>query len=293
MFKKFAPYLISIAAAFLAMTALGYISINGALRKNLGESVEAAGLRADMRAALILLFVAGLVLAIALALVGLRMAAKQTRDEAASQYKSQFLARISHEIRTPMNAIIGMSDLALQASLAAKPREYVEDIRQAGYNLTAIINDMLDISRIETGSLVISPAPYALSSLINDIINLIRVRIVDKLIVFSVNVDNRLPNALYGDVGRIRQVLVNLLSNAATFTHEGYIRLSVEGTKDGAGNIALVFTVEDNGAGIKQEEIENLFENFVQKDTARHRSTEGYGLGLATTRILCRAMGAT
>ncbi|GHV45084.1 hypothetical protein AGMMS49546_30140 [Spirochaetia bacterium] len=245
-----------------------------------------------------------LILVILLSVMITRLSMAQMRAVDSSHNKSVFMARMSHEIRTPMNAIIGMSELALRTNLAPKAAEYVTGIKQAGYNLLSIINDILDLSRIESGSLTINTAPYALASLINDVINVIRVRIADKPLVFSVNIDSNIPNHLLGDESRIRQVLINLLSNAAKYTNEGFIRFSLEYAPVKADNtdsaadsvtdssdIQLTFTIADSGIGIKPEDLDKLFGNFVRLDVKRNRNVEGTGLGLAIARNLCQAMG--
>ncbi|MDR3139558.1 MAG: response regulator [Treponema sp.] len=215
------------------------------------------------------------------------------RAESASRAKSAFLARMSHEIRTPMNAIIGMSELALrEESHPNLMAEYVNDIKHAGHNLLAIINDILDFSKIEAGSLKITPVSYSLASLINDVISLVRVRIIEKNLLFTVNVDASIPNNLWGDEVRIRQILLNLLSNAAKYTHQGYVKLTVRGSPEKEeGLLSLYFEVADSGIGIKAEDTEQLFGDFVRVDLERNKGIEGTGLGLAITRNLCRLMG--
>jgi signal transduction histidine kinase/CheY-like chemotaxis protein len=213
----------------------------------------------------------------------------------ANRAKSLFLAQTSHEIRTPMNVVIGMSELALRADSLSKAQEYVEGIKQAGMNLMTIINDILDISKIEAGTLEIKPVPYSLASLLNDVISTIRLRVAEKPIIFLADVDPLLPNDLLGDEARIRQVLVNLLSNAVKYTNEGFIRLTVRGQPAGgelgARKISLVFTVADSGIGIKEEDIPSLFFRFTRLDLQTNSGIEGTGLGLAIAQSLCKAMG--
>ncbi|MDR2102408.1 MAG: response regulator [Treponema sp.] len=214
------------------------------------------------------------------------------RAESASRAKSAFLARMSHEIRTPMNAIIGMSELALRAETCPNlMMEYVNDIKQAGHNLLAIINDILDFSKIEAGNLELIPVSYSLASLINDVISLVRVRITEKTLLFTVNVDASIPNNLRGDEIRIRQILLNLLSNAAKYTHQGYINLTVTGSAAADGNFTLYFAVTDSGIGIRTEDTELLFGDFIRLDPGQNKAIEGTGLGLSITRNLCRMMG--
>ena len=212
--------------------------------------------------------------------------------EQANKAKSSFLAQTSHEIRTPMNVVIGMSELALRADTLAKAQEYMESIKQAGQNLLTIINDILDISKIEAGTLEIIQAPYTLASLLNDAISMISLRVAEKPIVFIVDVDPALPNNLLGDVVRIRQILLNLLTNAVKYTREGYIRLALTGERSGEENcITLSFEVSDSGIGIREKDIPALFQRFTRLDMKKNHGIEGTGLGLVITRNLCRAMG--
>ncbi|AEF84417.1 sensor protein GacS [Treponema primitia ZAS-2] len=214
---------------------------------------------------------------------------KANQSESANIAKSRFISNMSHEIRTPMNAIIGISELALREETPPRLTEYLSEIRQAGNNLLSIINDILDFSKIESGKLQIINAPYLLSSLLNDVVNIIRIKVGDKPIIFLVNVDPRLPNNLIGDESRIRQILINILSNAAKYTKEGYVKLTVSAqAKDGSLN--LIFETADSGMGIRKEDFVHLFGDFVRLDETRTRGIEGTGLGLAITRSLCRAM---
>ncbi|MDR1905289.1 MAG: response regulator [Treponema sp.] len=211
--------------------------------------------------------------------------------EAANKAKSSFLARMSHEIRTPMNAIIGMTELALRDADASPLQEYLSNIRQAGSNLLSIINDILDLTRIESGNFYLNPSSYGLASLLNNVINVIRVRFSEKPILFLVNIDAGLPNNLYGDETRIRQILFNLLSNAVKYTLQGFIRLTVTGTSEGEDRILLKIEISDSGIGIKEEDLEKLFGDFVRLDSERNKGVEGTGLGLAITKRLCIQMG--
>jgi signal transduction histidine kinase/CheY-like chemotaxis protein len=215
--------------------------------------------------------------------------------EQANRAKSAFLAQTSHEIRTPMNVIIGMSELALRANALPKALEYVEGIKQAGMSLLSIVNDILDISKIEAGTLEIKPGPYSPASLLSDVISMIRLRAAEKPLDFVAETVPSLPRQLFGDEARIRQILINLLTNAVKYTNEGFIRLSVRSQAAGgpadAGSINLVFEVSDSGIGIREEDMSSLFTRFTRLDIKKNYGVEGTGLGLAITRSLCRAMG--
>jgi signal transduction histidine kinase/CheY-like chemotaxis protein len=212
--------------------------------------------------------------------------------EAASEAKSNFLANTSHEIRTPMNAIIGMSELALRENPSPAVRDYINNIRHAGSNLLSLINDILDISKIESGKMELINYEYLFASLINDVINITRMRLLDKPIRFITNIDCHIPNNMTGDVARIRQVLINILGNAVKYTKEGRINLEVSaGPYDGTERFLLTFRISDTGIGIQEENMHKLFSDFIQFDSHKNRGIEGTGLGLAISQKLCRLMG--
>jgi signal transduction histidine kinase/CheY-like chemotaxis protein/HPt (histidine-containing phosphotransfer) domain-containing protein len=215
----------------------------------------------------------------------------KARAEEANSAKSAFLARMSHEIRTPMNAITGMSELILREEASPAVHEHATAVKQAGGNLVSIINDILDFSKIESGKMEIVPMEYDFASLINDVIAIIRIRLREKPICFVANLDDSIPKKLYGDVVRVRQILLNLLSNAVKYTNQGHIILSALGKEGEGGEIALVFEIADTGIGIKEEDRDKLFSDFTRVDAQANRNVEGAGLGLAIARSLCRAMG--
>lgn len=210
--------------------------------------------------------------------------------EAANRAKSNFLANMSHEIRTPMNAIIGMSDLLIEESQGRKLHDYACDIKDAALNLLSIINDILDLSKVEAGKMELVEDDYLVKELISDTTNLVQMVAKQKGLSFIVEVDKDIPRKLYGDEGRIRQVLVNLLSNAIKFTKEGYVKFIVTGEHINDKNVKLKFRVEDSGMGIKEEDLKVIFESFRQLDMNRNRKTEGTGLGLAITKELISLM---
>jgi signal transduction histidine kinase/CheY-like chemotaxis protein/HPt (histidine-containing phosphotransfer) domain-containing protein len=215
---------------------------------------------------------------------------EQTRlAESVSKAKSDFLARMSHEIRTPLNAILGFSEVELQKDLPKETQINIGKVYHSGAHLLEIVNDILDISKIESGNFEISPADYDFPGLISDTVQLNIIRIGSKPIEFRLELDETIPTKLHGDELRIRQVLNNLLSNAFKYTEEGEVRLRVtwERREDKAW---VHFAVQDSGRGIKKENIERLFVEYAQFDTTTNQRIEGTGLGLPITRGLVEAM---
>lgn len=210
--------------------------------------------------------------------------------ERAAKMKSDFLANMSHEIRTPMNAVIGMAEIALRENLPPSVEDYLLQIQNSGRNLLNIINDILDFSKIEAGKMEIIQDRYEPLSEIDDIANVLATRIGDKKLELFVICDNKLPHALYGDVMRIRQILINLANNAIKFTKEGMVLVNITVEPINENQINLVFHVVDTGQGIKKEDLDKLFVSFQQVDSKRNRSVEGTGLGLAISQRLCEAM---
>ncbi|GBU20628.1 hypothetical protein R80B4_00507 [Fibrobacteres bacterium R8-0-B4] len=213
--------------------------------------------------------------------------------ERSNKAKTNFLAKISHEIRTPMNAIAGMAELILRERISGLVREHALSIRQASGNLMAIINDILDFSKIESGKLEIVESEYQFASLINDVISIIRMRVIDKQIFFTTNIDCDIPGRLIGDEIRMRQILLNLLSNAFKYCDRGFISIHASSEKAADGAVTMVFDISDSGVGIKPEDHARLFTDFVQLDKVSHKEVEGTGLGLVITKSLCEAMGGS
>ena len=207
--------------------------------------------------------------------------------ERTSRYKSEFLARMSHEIRTPMNAILGMSELAIRE----RDCKHVFTIKKSCTGLLSIINDILDFSKIESGTFEVSPMDYHFTSLIDDVTNIIKIKIQESRLEFRIDIDSQIPNVLFGDETRVRQVMLNILDNAIKYTSKGFVAFSVKGTPVDADNVLLTIEVADSGMGIKKEDIEKLFTDFVQLDPVKNSGIEGTGLGLAIAQRLVKEMG--
>ena len=212
----------------------------------------------------------------------------------ANRSKNAFIANISHEIRTPMNAIYGFAELLLQLDASDEVNEYASEIKSASVNLLAIINDLLDISKIESGRMELVPVPYFLHYLFTDIESVMSIPTKKKGIDFRVNANPELPSQLYGDLVRIRQVLTNICNNAVKFTNEGYVELSATFTEgDDPDTIILEFTIRDTGIGIRKDDLDLIFEKFRQVDMRLNRNVEGSGLGLSICRQLVALMDGT
>lgn len=205
-------------------------------------------------------------------------------SERANRAKSVFLANMSHEIRTPMNSIIGFSELLFKENLSKKAHEYVEDVYGSANNLLAIINDVLDISKIESGKMELVCEEYRTSELLGDVCQIIEPLARRKNLAFVTEIDKEIPSGLFGDQTRIRSVLVNILNNAVKYTNEGSVWFRVTKNPVQSREVQLCFEVEDTGIGIKKEDLGTIFDSFTQLDKQMNRGIEGTGLGLAIVK---------
>ena len=211
--------------------------------------------------------------------------------ETSNEAKSLFLANMSHEIRTPMNAICGMADLLLDEKLTEQGREYADTIKSSGEGLLSIINDILDFSKIESGKMPIIPEEYYFVSLVHEVMSMMDVRVKDKPVDLIAKVPDDVPRKLYGDTGRVKQILINIMGNAVKFTQEGSVTLSISWEAQNQDVGRLIFSIADTGVGIKEEDLAKLFDSFEQVDMKKNRGVEGTGLGLSISRLLVENMG--
>ena len=218
---------------------------------------------------------------------------EDAREDAvmANQAKGRFLAQMSHEIRTPINAILGMDEMILRESNEANVVEYAEDIHAAGQLLLSIVNEILDLSKIESGKMEIVETEYNFANMVNDLTTMVAVKAQSKDLVFKVNVDLGLPAILRGDDVRVRQILTNLLSNAIKYTKEGEVKLDITGMVE-EDVVHLLFSVKDTGIGIKEENLVHLFDEYTRIEEGSNRYVEGTGLGLNITMRLLELMGS-
>ncbi len=222
------------------------------------------------------------------------LARQQKREiEELNRAQNRFFSTMSHEIRTPINTIIGLNEMILREDIPDEVAEDARNIQGASKMLLALINDILDMSKIESGSMDIVPVDYDLGEMLSDLVNMIWVKAREKGLAFHVNVDQRAPARLYGDEVRIKQVLINLLNNAVKYTAEGSVTLSIQCEETQEGSVNMVYSVADTGMGIKKESLPYLFTAFKRVDEGKNRYIEGTGLGLSIVKQLVELMGGT
>ena len=217
--------------------------------------------------------------------------------EQKNEAKNIFLARMSHEIRTPINAVLGMNKMIISETEDENIREYAEDVESAAQALLGIVNEILDLSKIESGKMSLVEGEYDVSSMLYDVSNMIAVRAETKDIDFVLNVDKNIPSTLYGDDVKLRQVLTNILSNAVKYTNEGLVTMAVlcERISDeqNGERVKLTYKIKDTGIGIKEEDMPKLFEAFERIEEGRNRAVEGTGLGMSITVQFLKLMNST
>lgn len=218
---------------------------------------------------------------------------EEQRALAANAAMSSFLANMSHEIRTPINAVLGMDEMILRESGDEKIIEYARNIKGAGRTLLSLINDILDFSKIEAGNMDIVEAEYDLSAVLGDVVGMVQVKAKQKGLRMIVDVDPSVPESLYGDEMRLRQIMLNILNNAVKYTKVGTVSLQVDFEKSGKDRIILNIVVWDTGVGIKEEDMGKLFQKFQRLDQDHNNTIEGSGLGLAITHQLLELMSGS
>jgi len=242
----------------------------------------------DVEVMRIILLLTGLSLALLLCGVLTFLHIAKNRSDSANQVKSSFLANMSHEIRTPMNAVIGMTELLLHDTLTKYQRDCVNDINASANSLLSIINDILDLSKIESGKLMLTPVNYDFLAMIDNINSMFKYVAQKKGLEFRFKTVGEIPKIIYGDDIRLRQVLTNLCGNAVKYTESGYIRLKVSSLND-----KLVFEIKDTGMGIKKESLPGIFNAFEQDRTEKNRNIVGTGLGLPISKAFVEMMDGT
>lgn len=217
--------------------------------------------------------------------------AQKKEVEQIARSKDTFFANMSHEIRTPINTIIGLNEMILREDISDEIAENAINIQNASKMLLTTINDILDLSKLESGKMDIVPTQYEISSMFSDLVNLIWIRAHQKNLEFKVDIDPEIPSMLYGDEVRIKQVVTNMLTNAVKYTSSGSVTLSAKGERVAADQILLRISVQDTGMGIRKESLDDLFSSFKRVDESDNRHIEGTGLGLNISRQLVEMMG--
>ncbi|MCR5118996.1 MAG: DegV family EDD domain-containing protein [Lachnospiraceae bacterium] len=208
-----------------------------------------------------------------------------------NEAQSRFFSNMSHEIRTPINTIIGLNEMILRQNASEEINEDAQNIQAASRMLLHLINDILDMSKFESGQMKLNNAAYHTGDMLSDIVGMLWIKAREKNLAFHVDISPELPSELYGDEVRIKQVLINILNNAIKYTSEGYVRLAIQCERDNEGGALVTYSVSDTGMGIKKESIPHLFTAFKRVDEARNRYIEGTGLGLSIVKNLTDLMG--
>jgi signal transduction histidine kinase len=234
----------------------------------------------------VILIILGVALSSVLIFVLIRVDAARNKSDMKNRHKTSFLANISHEIRTPMNAIIGMTDLLNYEPLNARQMGFVDDIRVSAHSLLSIINDILDMSKIEAGKLELNPINYEFNLLLDNIHSMFSYITQKKGLEFIYETEGKIPRYLYGDDIRLKQVLTNICGNAVKYTEKGYVRFKVTASDD-----KLTFEIKDSGMGIRKEDLPKLFNTFQRIETDKNRSIIGTGLGLSISKAFVEMMG--
>ncbi len=279
--KRFESYQ-SIAVGFIVFVLFGVAEIFVEFRAQYGFS------KVFLTIGLLILFVTSLYSTI---VNGMRSEQEKREALAANNAKSMFLASMSHEIRTPINSILGMNEMIMRESTEKKIQEYAADIDSAGNILLSTVNDILDYSKMESGKFTLSPAPYQTASVLNDSIMLLKSRAEKKNLSMKLDIDESIPAELIGDETRIRQIIINLMTNAVKYTETGEINFRVNGKRTADGKFMLSLAVKDTGIGIRKEIIDSLFTRFSRADDVQKKHIEGTGLGLAIVKQLVDLMG--
>jgi signal transduction histidine kinase len=213
--------------------------------------------------------------------------------ENAVKSKQQFLSNMSHEIRTPMNAIIGFTKVMLKTSLTTKQKEYLNAIKLSGDSLIVLINDILDLAKVDAGKMIFEKKPFKISASISAMIHLFEAKILEKNLQLIKKFDNNIPKVLVGDAVRLHQIILNLVSNAVKFTNTGKITVAIRLLSEDEENVTIEFSVTDTGIGIPGDKIKSIFENFQQATSDTSRLYGGTGLGLAIAKQLVESQGGT
>jgi signal transduction histidine kinase/FixJ family two-component response regulator len=234
----------------------------------------------------LILVILGTALSSVLIFVLIRVDAARNKSDLENQHKTSFLANVSHEIRTPMNAIIGMTDLLIYEPLNKRQMGFVNDIKISAHSLLSIINDILDMSKIEAGKLELNPVNYDFQSLLDNVHSMFTYVTKKKGLEFLYETEGKMPRYLYGDDIRLKQVLTNICGNAVKYTEKGYVKFRVTATDD-----KLTFEIKDSGMGMRKEDLPKLFNTFQRIETEKNRTIIGTGLGLSISKTFVEMMG--